>query len=110
MFWLHEPYYTPNKQLVDWMRVVLIINWSTIVLNSIIGCGIAPCIFRESLMTTVAQDDAPKVSSLKSRYVCRAKVEFTWAILVMLTLMFLAVYSIVGIVYLCGNNFSNFFK
>jgi len=40
MFWLHEPYYTPNKQLVDWMRVVLIINWSTIVLNSIIGCGI----------------------------------------------------------------------
>merc|ERR1719469_1529989 len=61
-------------------------------------------------MTTVAQDDAPKVSSLKSRYVCRAKVEFTWAILVMLTLMFLAVYSIVGIVYLCGNNFSNFFN
>ena len=40
VYWVHEPFYAVNKQLVDWMAVVLIVNWSIIILNFIVNCGI----------------------------------------------------------------------
>merc|ERR1712007_37576 len=73
--------------------------------NLLVSFVIGPLIYRPSLEEAVNHEDEAAVKSLASRYRCRAGFEMCWVCIFLLCAMFLAVYSIFGLVYLCSINF-----